>query len=279
MAEVSELPYLIRLLDDDDPNVEAVVIERLSEFGGDISHDLAALGITMNSSERRGLADVLRGGRRETLRDEWVVPSLGADAMQDDWEAFENVLRQVSDYFHDGVTLRASLSDSLDLIVDEISADVLYPSAEELRVWLFAEKRFIGAVKKADSESYFDLAYVMANHEGNATSLGVLFMLVGYRMGIAVDGCNYPGHFLNRITVDGVTYLVDPFRRGRKFQAETLLEAHPEISPKARVAVLEANHLGAVLLRYLTEIQATLRALGKVEDEKLFTQLTNTLRV
>lgn len=279
MAAVSELPYLIRLLDDQDPAVVPAVTGRLAEFGGDISHDLAALGLRLSERERSRLSELLVTGRRETLRDEWIVPSRGASAMEDDWESFENVLRQISDFLHDGVTLRPSLSDSLDLLVDEIQKDIKNPTANELRRILFVSGRFTGAQKGGDTERYFDLCNVISERKGNPTSLGIIYMLVGYRMGVQVDGCNYPGHFLNKILVKGEPHLIDAFRKGRKFHVEALLSENPGLSEKALAAVTGANHLGVILLRYLMEMQSTYRALGKTEDSELFAQLAATLHV
>ena len=281
MATAEDLPYLIRLLDDKDPAVLPVVKEQISGFGGDISDDLAALGIQVGARDKKTLAELLAPGRRDTLRNEWLAPSGGASAVEDDWEGFENTLRQISDFLHDGVTLRPSLSDSLDLLVDEISADYRDPTAEELRQWLFARKAsqggFKGAKAEADAVTYFDLCDVIEKRVGNPTSLACLFMLVGARFGVQVDGCNYPGHFLNRISIEGVPYLVDAFHSGRKFHAITLLNKHPGISSKAKQAIMAESNLGICLLRYLTEMIATYKALSHGEDEKLFTELAQTL--
>lgn len=274
---LEDLPYLIRLLDDKDPAVRPVVRERISEMNGDISHDLAALGIQINSRGKQRLSKLLEPGRRDTLRSEWLVPTRGAAAMADDWEAFENFLRQICDFLHDGVTLRPSLSDSLDMLVDEVAEDYAKPTADELRRWLFKSGRFKGDSKTADSLENYDLSKVIEFRKGNPTSLACLFMLLGYRMGARVEGCNYPGHFLARIQIKGASHLIDCFHGGRKFDADALLRLHPEISDRARCAVRDSSHLGLVLLRYVTEIKHSLSALGREEDSELFKELAKTL--
>lgn len=276
---MSDLPYLIRLLDDQDPAVMPVVTEKLAEFGGDISDDLAALGLSLSRGEKSRLSDVLVAGRRDVLRDEWIVPSNGVAAMDDDWEGFENIIRQISDFLHDGVTLRASLSDSLDLLVDEVLEEVIVPTEDNLRQWLFGSGQFTGVAKGGDKELCFDLCHVIESKKGNPTSLGIMYMLVGYRMGLQVYGCNYPGHFLNKINIKGEPYLVDCFHKGRIFDVDSLLSSNPGLSEKARAAVLSSNHLGVIVLRYLIEIQSTYRALKKKENFELFTQLTATLNI
>ncbi len=285
MANESDLPYLIRLLDDKDPAVRPVVREQLADFGGDISHDLAALGIDINFTGKKRLSRLLAPGRRETLRNEWVVPTGGAMAMEDDWESFENTLRQISDFLHDGITLRPSLSDSLDLLMEEALEDHVAPSANELRRWLFVDGPFKGIEKNVTNITNtmalgnFDLCHVINTHTGNATSLGCLFMLMGCRMGVQVDGCNYPGHFLARIDVEGRTQLIDCFHSGRKFDIDSLIESHPEISEKARSSVYASTHLGVILLRYVGEVQSSFIAMERTEDAALFVELAKTLHV
>lgn len=273
-----DLPHLIRLLDDKDPAVRPIVKERISELSGDISHDLAALGININSEGKKRLSRLLRPGRRETLREEWLIPTSGSDALADDWESFENYLRQICDFLHDGVTLRPSLSDSLDLLADEISEDLVDPNANDLRKWLFKSGRFKGDSKQADALKNYDLCKVIDSRTGNPTSLACLFMLLGRRFGCQIDGCNYPGHFLARIQINGTIHLIDCFHGGRKFDADALLRLHPEISDRAKSAVSDSGNLGLILLRYLTEIQSSLIAVNRDEDAALFKELTNTLK-
>jgi len=277
MPPVEDLPYLIRLLDDEDPAVSPIIHQQFSDFGGDISQDLAALGIQVPASGRKRLAKILESGRREVLRAEWLAPSGGAASLEEDWESFEAILRQLSDFLHDGITLRPSLSDSLDLLADEVSEDLPAPTADELRIWMFKNGAFSGAKEKADAEKNFDLCRVIDIRQGNPTSLGFLFILLGRRLGSQVEGCNYPGHFLTRIYSGGTGYLVDCFHGGRRFDIGTLIESHPEISEKARHAVDAPSHLGLILLRYITELQYTLQATGRDDDAELFKELLHTL--
>ena len=277
MPELGDLPYLIRLLDDQDPAVRPVVQQQLTDLGGDISQDLAALGIPVPPHEKERLSKLLEPGRRKVLESEWLVPSGGAEALDGDIENFESILSLLSDFLHDGITIRPSLSDSLDLLADEIREEQISPTADELRLWLFAKGSFVGVKKGADAEKHFDLCRVLDVREGNPTSLGILFILMGQRLKIQVEGCNYPGHFLTKIQSEGENFLVDCFNAGRRFKIDTLLESHPEISENARRAVNTEAHLGQIIVRYLTELQYSLQASGRLEDAQLFKKLLHTL--
>jgi len=277
VPNTNDLPYLIRLLDDDDPSVSPVVSQQLRKFGGDISQDIAALGIDVSRGRKKRLSSLLAEGRRQTLADEWIVPSRGVASWEDDWESFEHTLRLLSDFLHDGVTMRSALPDLLDLLADEVRQDLPEPSAAELRDWLFSSGRYCGDKKKADACNYFDLCHVIDVRQGNPTSLACLFMLLGRRLGVSVEGCNYPAHFLARIQVEGKTSLVDCFHHGRTFDVESLLKVHPKISEKARAAVLSQGHLGVILHRYVSEIRNSLLANEHDVAGKFFAQLADSL--
>ena len=279
MPATSDLPFLLRLLDDHDPEVRPAVREQFESYQGDLSHDLAALGISVSVTGKKNLSHWLEPGRRQTLKDEWVMPTGGGAALADDWDAFENLLRLLADFLHDGITLRPSLPDHLDILSDEISQDLPDPTPEGLRRWLFVKGPFKGVSSKADSLCYFDLGYVIEHRRGNATSLGCMYMLLGRRLGAQVDGCNYPGHFLCRIQHGDRLYLVDSAHQGKKFDVDELMISNFEMSAKARRSVIAPCYLGDVLLRYLLEIQYTLASLGRDDDVSLLKKLAGTLTV
>jgi regulator of sirC expression with transglutaminase-like and TPR domain len=69
---------------------------------------------------------------------------------------------------------------------------------------------------RGNAEDYYNedntlLPRVMATRLGIPISLALLYILIGARCGLRVEGVNFPGHFLARH--DGV--LFDPFERGR----------------------------------------------------------------
>ncbi|MBC7979315.1 MAG: hypothetical protein H7Y36_01985, partial [Armatimonadetes bacterium] len=74
LPDPKELAALLRLLDDETPEVRFVVTERLSEYGGDLSEFLPDVDRTLSGSEKAILTEILRPARRETLRSEWLTP-------------------------------------------------------------------------------------------------------------------------------------------------------------------------------------------------------------
>ena len=135
-----ELGYLLRLIDDEDAR-EGVELALL-EYLGDVSDELAGLGVSLSEREEENLSRLLRPGRELRLRDEWVVPEKGLNGFEGDWDRFEALLRVVADFLHDGVSLRPSLSDELDDLARELEGKSGTPL--ELAEALFGMGRFVG---------------------------------------------------------------------------------------------------------------------------------------
>ncbi|NWK54604.1 hypothetical protein HW115_03215 [Verrucomicrobiaceae bacterium N1E253] len=278
MPSVSDLPYLIRLLDDNDPDVRPAVREQFATYDGDISHDLAALGVRLSPAGKKRVSQWLEPGRRQSLAGAWLVPSNGMAGIADDWDNFENLLGLLMDFLHDGITLRPSLHDSLDLLAEDIREQLAEVTADSLRRYLFVRGPFSRGSKKPDALKHFDLCYVIDRGVGNATSLGCLFMLLGRRLNVAIEACNYPGHFLCKMHDLGRACLVDCAHNGRRFDIEDLLGGSLNISDKARASIVMPCYLGDVLARYLLEMHYSLGSLGRSEDADLLKQLAASLK-
>ncbi len=272
-----ELAALLRLLDDDTPEVRSVVIDRLSEVGGDISEILPDMAGGLKDPEKRILANLLLPARRRILREEWLTPGFGSSAFGGDWELFESHLRLLSDFLHDGVSLRQPLSDALDLLAEEAQENGV-SGPDELRVFLFVEGRL-----KANRNDYYDprnsdLAWCIAEGSSNPIGLGVIFMLVGQRLGLEVDGIAFPGHFLCRIREDGRPFVVDCFDGGRIHSQEALTDRGNDLSREQRRVLQESAGLGTILLRILNNLIDAFEKLERTEDAALFMQMRDSMQ-
>ena len=286
MITKTKLPYLIKLLDDQDPAIQAALKDEFAESSGDLSNELTALGLEVDLSQqdKMKLSKLLLPARRETLINEWQIPAGGRAAMADDWDSFEYHLRLISDYLHNGISLRPTLSDALDLLADEFSSEHENESlnADKLRVWMFTNEKF-----KGNTEQYYlphnnDLCWVIDSEKGNPISLATLFILVARRLNLDVSGCNYPGHFLARIFLDDEMQLVDCFHKGRLIPAKKVIAEHKDISIKAKLAISAHASLGDILLRFVKNIEYSFKQSSNLSpnspDLKLITTLVKSLQ-
>lgn len=120
------------------------------------------------------------------------------------------------------------------------------PAPEErvltLNQFLFDELGYCG-----NTEAYYDprnsyLNEVMDRRTGIPITLGVLYMALGRRIGLPLEGVSFPGHFLVRLRLRGGTLVLDAFQRGAPLSEDELRERLRRVVPKdigANVSVAE----------------------------------------
>jgi regulator of sirC expression with transglutaminase-like and TPR domain len=93
-----------------------------------------------------------------------------------------------------------------------------------LNEFLFAELGYTG-----NADRYYDprnsyLNEVLDRRTGIPLTLSVLYMEIGRRVGLALEGVSFPGHFLVRLQLPGALLVLDPFSGGEP-QSEADLRA------------------------------------------------------
>jgi len=270
--EIKELPHLLKLLDDETPEVQEVLKERFKSIEGDLSNEIAAMGVDLTSPQQENLSQLLRNSRRERLKREWLAPSKGWRALENDWESFECFLRQISDYLHDGVTLRPSLPDALDLLAEEADKEILDLTPDSLRRFLFVSGRYSGNTDEYYASLNSDLTWVIDEGKGNPISLSVIYMLVAQRLNLEVSACNYPGHFLARVYINGELTLVDCYNRGRLIPVAEVMSVK-ELSPDSKSTVLTEASPGEILRRILNNLLNSFQNENRTDDYDLISKL------
>ncbi len=270
-----ELSALLRLLDDDTPAIRERVAQRFALCSGDLSEWLATQSRPLSRQEKSLLSEMLAAPRREALSREWIAPSGGAAALQEDWESFEALLRILSDFIHDGISLRQPLSDALDLLAEE-AADEGITTANELRSFLFDGTRLTGNQADYYDPRNSDLAWSIAEGRSNPLGLCLIYMLVGRRLNFDIEGVNFPGHFMCRIFEDGYPIVIDCFDGGQLHLQSTLLES-PNLTRPQRNLIRESVGPGSILLRLLNNLQVAFEKAGRDKDAQLVKDLLGTL--
>ena len=136
-----------------------------------------------------------------------------------------------------------------------------------LNSFLFHDLGYDG--NKAD---YYDprnsfLNEVLDRRTGIPISLCLVYLEVGRRCGLRVDGVGFPGHFLCKITLDDGELVVDPFHQGQLLGLD-------EIKRRLAVAVGEGVKFDSRVLRaarpreILVRILQNLRAVYQERGDK-----------
>jgi regulator of sirC expression with transglutaminase-like and TPR domain len=101
---------------------------------------------------------------------------------------------------------------------------------------LFAELRYRGNV-----EDYYDprnsyLNEVLERRIGIPITLSVLYMELGRRIGLPLEGVSFPGHFLVRVQLKAGTFVLDPFTGGTPQSEADLRERLQRVIPEGVAA-------------------------------------------
>jgi regulator of sirC expression with transglutaminase-like and TPR domain len=148
----------------------------------------------------------------------------------------------------------------LDEMGEEARARILRGGSEveALNRYLFDEQRFEG-----NESDYYDprnsmLHRVLERRTGIPITLSIIYIEVGRRAGLSVEGVGLPGHFIVRATEGGGdSLLVDPFNR--KLTDEEECQKRLDLIYDGRVELSE-EHLRAVGARSILT-----RALGNLK--------------
>jgi len=186
---------------------------------------------------------------------------------QDPYPALD-VGRYMDEIERMALRLRADIPEALDL-EERIVA---------LNEFLFGELGYRG-----NARDYYDprnsyLNDVLDRRTGIPITLSVLYMELGRRVGLAVDGVSFPGHFLVRVQLRGGVIVLDPFAGGAP-QSEAELRARlkrviPEgVADDVPVAelpldqFLEPASKRQILTRLLRNLKAIYRDTDKPERQ------------
>ena len=128
-----------------------------------------------------------------------------------------------------------------------------------LNAYLFHELGFTG-----NRSDYYDprnsfLNEVLDRRTGIPLTLSIIYMEVGRRCGLRVDGVGFPGHFLCKVQLDGGELVVDPFHRGQLLGLDEIkrrLAAAVGDQVKFDARVLRAASPREILVRMLQNLRS-----------------------
>jgi regulator of sirC expression with transglutaminase-like and TPR domain len=151
---------------------------------------------------------------------------------------------------------------------------------QELNRVLFEEERFRG-----NAEAYYDprnsfLNDVLDRRVGIPITLSLVYLEVGWRLGLPLTGVGFPGHFLVRYEGEVVRVLLDPFDGGRirfEDQAQELLDRVYGGLVRLQPEFLESTGKKGVLVRLLKNLKAIY--LNTNEDRKALAAIDRILLI
>jgi regulator of sirC expression with transglutaminase-like and TPR domain len=143
-----------------------------------------------------------------------------------------------------------------------------------LNEFLFDEIGFTG-----NTESYYDprnsyLNDVMDRKTGIPITLSVIYMAIGRRVGLPLEGVSFPGHFLVRLRLRNGVLVLDPFAGGAPQSVAELRERLQRVIPPGALEKVAAGDLPldqflepATNRQILARVLRNLKAIYREKDQ------------
>lgn len=158
----------------------------------------------------------------------------------------------------------------LDQVAEEVKDRLSNETApllvlDELLRTLYGRRKFSG-----NRQAYYDprnsfLNDVLDRGVGIPLTLGMVLLETGWRLGLPLEGVNFPGHFLVRYTGDEVRLLIDPFDEGKirfEDEAQQLLDQGYGGMVSMRDQFLRVATKRDMLIRLLTNLKGIYVKIG-----------------
>ena len=273
-ADPRQLPFLIKLLDDDSEVVRESVLDALSAFGTRLESELERQHISAGTGMLDGIRERLEEHNRSWLRKEWA----SWFTVEDDFVRLEAALSLLADFMN-GRTYPSKVGPLLDQLVADFRASYAEADARLLCNYLFKTRGLAGAKNDFNNPMNSNLVYVIEERRGIPISLACIFMLAGRRLGLDIRGINLPGHFLARAYVGKEAFLVDCFHGGR-FLGETDLAA---LRPAAQLHVSDLLQMECdsetIIARTLRNLHHAYRDASNAANAAFMTDLLQMMNV
>jgi regulator of sirC expression with transglutaminase-like and TPR domain len=125
--------------------------------------------------------------------------------------------------------------------------------------FLFEDQRFAGnRLSYGDPRNSF-LNEVLDRKLGIPITLSLVYLEVGRRLGIRLEGVAFPGHFLVKAVDGGGEIIVDPFNQG-------VLLTREDLQARLQTAYGQPVHLGPAALRAASPRQILFRMLRNLKN-------------
>lgn len=268
MAGNDQLPYLLELLDDESPVVREAVERELAAFGPALNSAVQDLDPPPSEEKCRLLSDALHRIKHQALKMAW--PQLAdVDESLDRLELGLGLIAQ----FQYGHRYTLPVSALLDELASEFRCGCDTVDVIELAVFLFRRKGLDGNREDYYNPLNSNLHYVVESGKGIPISLACIYVLTGRRLGLDIEGCNFPGHFMAMVEHRGDRMLVDCFNKGRFLREDQIMVSMGEGS-HVRLDMEELRADGDMILaRVLRNLVNAYERAGCIGDRDLMVEL------
>jgi len=272
MKDISQIPYLIQLIDVESAQVRDSVLEELLSFCPILDEAISVLGLELTPTQSYAIHQVNRTYDQLRIEEKWR----GVMKIKDPWFKLEGGLDFLGQIQSHDYPYRPA-SWVLDRLSIEFRRYHRRRDPAELAHFLFKMKRLRAHADDDSDPLHHNLAFILHEGIGAPIVLTCVYILVGWRLGLRIQGCNLPGRFLARTHYDGRDILVDCYRGGKILDHHEVAALCLAPSIQLESSMRRPPTPDQVLSRILRSLAKSYLHLGKTDQTQIVERLTQSL--
>lgn len=269
MPDVREkLASVLELLDDESHEIQKIVQNQLFEN---------ALELLLNKNSYRSSLDKTNQTHFDSLLNDLhmeittqAFKNLFGNALED--VDLEGAILIIS-YWSDPAVNCAELQRELDRISKSISTDLPktgHPLAfiDHISNYLFRELNISGNTQDYYNPDNSFLHKLLETKKGIPITIGILYMIIGNRLGLPMYGVPLPGHFILKFYNDEDEIFFDPFYEGKVYSRQMCYRYLQNVNAENREQILNGCSNFDIVIRVLKNLQLVYSSY-KYDSEKV----------
>ena len=256
MTDPQQIPHLVKLLDDESSDVRLAVTKELAAFGPTLLSELKKTDIPLNAIQKGYIGKILEGHKRIWLKMIWSkwlrLPAHKYD-LAPEYKRMEIALSVLSEFIS-GMDYNMKLGQLLDELAVAYKVKYHEHDPKTLAKFLFKEKGLRGEENDYYNVQNNNLIYVIKKKRGVPISLAAVYALVGLRLGMIIEGCHFPGHFLARFQRGSKVIFVDCFNGGQMIDEKDLLSIKEDTFRGMKKVLRERTDIEMIVRAFLVNI-------------------------
>ena len=271
MSNRKDLPFLLILLEDDSRFVRETVVDELRKFGTELENLVEPHLDRLDPESIDLLDEIIDDLREDGFSDSWL-----------DWldivnpkQSLEYALIQLS--YQEYGSEAFLLGDELDALAEKFLEAYPNGTVSDLMGFLFQEQRFRSPLEGSFNPLHNNMMYTLRTRRGSQVSLSCLAILVGWRVGIDLDGISIQGNFMAMMVEGNSMQMFNSFNKGKPLARASVMYIEEafrrnDIPPqKMKAQVFE------IVLQILKSAIDNFHRKGKVQQKENYLNLYKSL--
>jgi regulator of sirC expression with transglutaminase-like and TPR domain len=189
-VDSKQLPFLLRLLEDDSPMVRREVEQSLLAFGPGLGVAVEPYQGLLDDYSQEVLAEILSLVEEVSYGGAWL-----------DWMELGDTKKALEEALISLASLESEeKAGQISILLDRLAAKFLAwtPDCEisHLMTFLFQEEGFTSPKENQHNYLNDNLLHVLESRKGNQIPLSCIAILVGWRVGLDLEGISIQGNFM-----------------------------------------------------------------------------------